>query len=206
MGGLREKKKMETQARILGVSKEIFLKKGYSETTMDEIASKANIGVGTLYNYFKSKAEIFIAIMSEDMFIGERDYLRFEDELGQDVSNIVMDFIWKSLKNLNLFSKKIWKELIAAVLHNAKSTPLVFKGMVSYDYKFIENLEQLFHQLLERGMLMKEFDSSEGAYAVYSILVTQFMLYVYTEETTTDMLRDRIEHQVRFLLGGKLCL
>ncbi len=43
----------------------IFAKKGYRDTTLDEIAITSEFGKGTIYNYFKSKEEIYFAIIDE---------------------------------------------------------------------------------------------------------------------------------------------
>ena len=43
----------------------IFAKKGYRDTTLDEIAITSEFGKGTIYNYFKSKEEIYSAIIDE---------------------------------------------------------------------------------------------------------------------------------------------
>ena len=41
----------------------MFARQGYSETVVDDIAGQAGIGKGTLYLYFKSKEEIFLAAL-----------------------------------------------------------------------------------------------------------------------------------------------
>jgi len=43
----------------------VFATKGFSTTKMADIASEAGVGVGTLYNYFANKQEIFEAIFLE---------------------------------------------------------------------------------------------------------------------------------------------
>lgn len=44
---------------ILSAAKELFLEKGAAQTTMDEIAKKADFSKSTIYVYFKSEEEIF---------------------------------------------------------------------------------------------------------------------------------------------------
>lgn len=56
-------KKEDTREEILAVAKRIFVKKGFAKTSIREIASGANVGVSNLYNYFKSKDEIFRRIV-----------------------------------------------------------------------------------------------------------------------------------------------
>ena len=43
----------------------LFAKKGYSATSVEEIAEAAGIGKGTVYDYFSSKEEIFVRAISD---------------------------------------------------------------------------------------------------------------------------------------------
>ena len=40
---------------ILKAAENIFLEKGYSKTSMREIAAKSNVVLSNIYNYFKNK-------------------------------------------------------------------------------------------------------------------------------------------------------
>lgn len=53
--------KKEKKAKILEASIRIFAKKGLSNTKMADIAEAADIGKGTIYEYFRSKDEILEA-------------------------------------------------------------------------------------------------------------------------------------------------
>jgi TetR/AcrR family transcriptional repressor of mexJK operon len=50
---------------ILDVAREVFLVRGYAATSMSEIAAKVGGSKGTLYNYFRSKEELFSAVIAE---------------------------------------------------------------------------------------------------------------------------------------------
>lgn len=56
--------KDEVRNAIINSSKKEFLKKGYENASMRDIAKGANVTVGNLYRYFKSKEEINITIVS----------------------------------------------------------------------------------------------------------------------------------------------
>ncbi len=45
---------------ILAAAQEVFFEKGYHSATSEEIAKRAGIGKGTIYQYFDSKLEIFL--------------------------------------------------------------------------------------------------------------------------------------------------
>ncbi len=51
--------KEDIRSRILTVAKQQFEQKGYSKTSMREMAELANVGVGNIYNYFRNKDELF---------------------------------------------------------------------------------------------------------------------------------------------------
>jgi TetR/AcrR family transcriptional regulator, repressor of fatR-cypB operon len=61
----KEREKQARQQDILAAAQELFLHKGYHETTLEEIARHADFGKGTIYNYFNSKEELFHAISSQ---------------------------------------------------------------------------------------------------------------------------------------------
>jgi AcrR family transcriptional regulator len=50
---------------IIDVAREVFVAQGYAATSMSEIAAKVGGSKGTLYNYFRSKEELFSAFIVE---------------------------------------------------------------------------------------------------------------------------------------------
>jgi TetR/AcrR family transcriptional repressor of mexJK operon len=50
---------------ILRVAREVFLARGYAAASMSEIAAKLGGSKGTLYNYFRSKEDLFSAFITE---------------------------------------------------------------------------------------------------------------------------------------------
>ena len=79
------RKERETQLRrqiILEAAEKMFLSEGYEETTMDEIANEAEFSKGTVYKYFVSKDELYIAIGSKayDLIIKyTKDFIEKEE-------------------------------------------------------------------------------------------------------------------------------
>jgi AcrR family transcriptional regulator len=58
--------------QILKAALTVFSTRGYGESTMADIAREAGIGVGTIYNYYKNKYDLFISLIykiliSEDL-------------------------------------------------------------------------------------------------------------------------------------------
>jgi len=52
-------------AEILEAARKVFSKKGFNDTTVDDIAEAAGVAKGTVYLYFRSKREIYLAALTQ---------------------------------------------------------------------------------------------------------------------------------------------
>lgn len=59
--GRRERKKIETRQRLFRAAMELFQEKGFDATTIDEIAERADVAKGTVFNYFPQKTSFLTA-------------------------------------------------------------------------------------------------------------------------------------------------
>ncbi|MGI5239475.1 TetR/AcrR family transcriptional regulator [Dactylosporangium sp. CA-139066] len=57
--GLRARKKQRTRQALSEAATELFAARGFESVTIAEIAARADVGVGTVFNYFRSKEELF---------------------------------------------------------------------------------------------------------------------------------------------------
>ena len=65
--GLRERKKLETRERIRAAASELFTRHGYAAATMRQIANRAHVGLGTLFNYAQDKRDLVFLIFNEEL-------------------------------------------------------------------------------------------------------------------------------------------
>ncbi|MBO9130760.1 TetR/AcrR family transcriptional regulator [Bacillus sp. 165] len=65
MPKVSEKYKAQKRKLILESALQCFSEKGYHTTTMDDIAAYSKTSKGLIYHYFKSKEELYIALMEE---------------------------------------------------------------------------------------------------------------------------------------------
>lgn len=67
---------------IINAAKQLFSEKGYAATGLREIAEKAGVSLGNIYNYFKNKEEIFCSLFTiEQIGASIKDTL---EQLGSD--------------------------------------------------------------------------------------------------------------------------
>ncbi len=55
------------RAGILKAARKVFARHGYDGATMDNVAEACSIAKGTLYLYFKSKRQIYLGVLKEDL-------------------------------------------------------------------------------------------------------------------------------------------
>lgn len=56
---------LNIEDRIFLSAKELFYEKGYEQVNMKEIAKRADMAVGTLYNYFSNKNELYFSVLEK---------------------------------------------------------------------------------------------------------------------------------------------
>lgn len=72
--------------QVINHAKELFLEKGYRNTSIQEIIDDSKISRGTFYNYFPSKSELFKAVY--ESFLKEYHKQRDDLIIGRDLSNV----------------------------------------------------------------------------------------------------------------------
>jgi TetR/AcrR family transcriptional regulator len=70
--GRMQRKKERALAAIVESAQEQFLRLGYVGTTLEAIASGADVGVGTIYSYFGGKEDLFMAVIERGLDLLEQ--------------------------------------------------------------------------------------------------------------------------------------
>jgi len=66
MSNLNQNSTEDIKSKLLEEARSIFARYGYNKTTVDDIAKAAGKGKSTFYYYFKSKEEIFKAVIEKE--------------------------------------------------------------------------------------------------------------------------------------------
>ena len=197
---IREQKKEMLKEKILTAAREIFLNEGYEATTIEQIAKKAEVGLGTAYNYFKSKEELFLLAMSEEL-IGSEDKATQEYSALGTPSDIITEMVITNIKRLNFFSKKIWRVAMSAIFNSMKSNNLALHELMKADYRFIEKMEARLEDFKKEGRLKESCPIKTVVDLIYGSVIMNLLIYIYNEETTIDETLSKIETEIHFILN-----
>lgn len=61
------RRRRETRARLLAAARELFAERGLHDTAISDIATRADVGLGTVYLHFQNKEELLAAIVDDDI-------------------------------------------------------------------------------------------------------------------------------------------
>jgi AcrR family transcriptional regulator len=142
----RDRERNFKRKEILSAAVEIFAKKGYEHTKLDEIAEASEFGKGTLYNYFQNKEEIYSAILN-DIFL---DYY----EIHQS--------IYKKTDTLKEFFEEITRALIHYCVENKPAFIMLvrFRVRMIHEAKFRESEEVINFQKSILSLITKRIKSA----------------------------------------------
>jgi len=62
----REQRKAQSRQQILTSAREVFFRDGFMAANLDEVAESAGVAKGTLYRYFDSKADLYVAVLADN--------------------------------------------------------------------------------------------------------------------------------------------
>ena len=58
-------RKAQSRRQIIGAAREVFFRDGFMGANLDEVAERAGVAKGTLYRYFESKADLYVAVLAD---------------------------------------------------------------------------------------------------------------------------------------------
>jgi AcrR family transcriptional regulator len=65
--GRRERRRLETREKLYRTAMELFAKRGFFETTTEDITEAADVGQGTFFNYFPTKSHVLLVLSEKQL-------------------------------------------------------------------------------------------------------------------------------------------
>ena len=139
----------KTKAKLVDVARQLFAKKGVEDTTMNDIAVASRKGRRTLYTYFKSKEQIYMAVVESELEMLS-DRLTEAAERAVSPDKKILELIMTHLDTIKMvvyrngtlrasFFRDIWR--VEAMRKHFDQTEMV-----------------LFRRILEEGKMQGYFD------------------------------------------------
>lgn len=138
-----QKRSIEKKEKIIKAGFELICEDGYHNTNTAEIAKKANVSTGIVYQYFNDKHDIFIAGLekyADSIFYPLKD-ISIDKFDKKDFPTLLKKFIESYIKNHKL-SKSTHEEIMAMVHTDEDVAYYYYKREMDMTKKITEFLEQ----------------------------------------------------------------
>ena len=139
----------KTRAKLVDVARQLFAKNGVNNTTMNDIAVASTKGRRTLYTYFKSKEEIYMAVVESEL-----------ERLSEALESVAAEPIAPDVKILKLIETHL-DTIKMIVLRNGTLRASFFRDIWRVERvrrNFNKHEIALFKQVLVEGKEMGIFE------------------------------------------------
>jgi AcrR family transcriptional regulator len=195
MSGLRAKQKATRHTRILETASKLFRKHGYDAVKMEFIAAEAEVSIGTIYNYYRNKGDLLVAIVAlevnEVLAIGENVIAKPPHSAAKAIDKLISTYIEHSLVYL---SKEMWRQAMAISIQQPGSPfGLAYSAL---DVALAQQICRLLETMQTAERVDKSADAKSAGELIFNNMNMMFTVFVKSEHMTVGQLRIAIRKQL----------
>ena len=199
--GLRDRQKQERERRILKAAERLFARKGYPAVAMEDVAARAGLAVGTIYNYFPSKPALLLAIVRrETQSVLERGR-KILDDPPDDPLAAVSAFTDIFLDDFTRDDRRLWRELFGAAIANPS---IVGRRLFEADTQLVAQLAALLDRYRVAGIVAADTEPLATATVLYGVCFTWMTAYLMNDDIDAETVRDEIHRGTAIAMRGLL--
>ena len=189
----RQRRSAETRERLFRSALELFARKGFAETTVEDITEAADVGKGTFFNYFPSKDHILLAF-------GEMQLSKLESsiETARSSGEPMPEFL-RSLGVRMTQEPTRNPAIIRALLQAYLSTTPVRAAMMDLQRRVHALHTQMIQLGQERGEIRDDLPAAEIAHVFRQTIFGTLLIWSLYGDAT---LHARIETAFNLLWTG----
>jgi AcrR family transcriptional regulator len=189
----RQRRSAEIRERLFRAALALFTKKGFAETTVEDITEAADVGKGTFFNYFPSKDHILIAFGEMQLAKLEAaiaEVRRTKESIPQFMRSLGARMTQEPARN---------PEIMRALLQAYLSTTPVREAMLDLQKRVQALHTQMIRLGQEQGEIRSDLPAEEIAYAFRQTIFGTVLIWSLYGDAT---LHSRIESAFNLLWTG----
>jgi AcrR family transcriptional regulator len=174
---LSEEEREQVRTQIFHAASKLFIRNGFHETSMRQIAEEAGMGKSTIYGYFPGKEEILLFFVEQEMARSHTMAARIANKSlhASDKLRVILHWHWIDLERnqdmVSLFTREV------ARLGEAATSRVVKKRL---------QFRAMLQEIIEQGIAEGEFrllDSGMLASALHSLMTLPFYDWLRRDES-----------------------
>lgn len=200
MSRLREKHKADRDRRIIAAASTLFRETGYERSNIEAIAARAEVSIGTIYNYYQNKGDLLLAVVAlevnEVLNAGEGLIEHPPSEAAQAIGALIATYLEHSLVYL---SKEMWRHAMAISTQQPESPS--GRTYTDLDRRLADQVCRLIRRLQQGGGIDPRTEARSAGELIFNNTNMMFATFVKTESMTVEELKEAIARQNAVLLA-----
>jgi AcrR family transcriptional regulator len=198
--GLRERKRLERRKEILLAAARIFKERGYDEARIEEIAERADVSPGTVYNYFPTKDTLLVELAALYRSEAEKSRLQFiENPANDPVAACAALYSNMVEQALEYFDRRVWRHVLVAGILG--SWDVVRRNWWNNEQKMIDDQRRMLSVLKRRQCLPEDLDEHAWAQVVHSVGLFSWQRFVAHDDAKVQDLKKEVRALLRCIFS-----
>ena len=199
MTGIRQKKHAKTQTAILRAAAFLIHRKGFTDTSIEDIASRAEVGVGTVYNYFGSKNALLLALMQRDT----EDLLKEGEAVlarpPKKPEAALTELFWIYARGiLGRYDRRMLREVFAAAFYQPEE---LGRELTRLDFQLMGQVGRLMEKFQRGGALRKSLPLQQAGMVLYGAFAVAVIMYLQYAEMPMETVQAQMAASIELILG-----
>ena len=197
---MRSEKRERRASDILDAAAEVFAEKGFEESHIGIIAARADVVIGTVYNYFESKDGLILALTARYA----RETVRLREELVADPPHdplVALD-AYNAIafdNSLCHLSKPLWRRVLQAGMASGENLSTM---MPMIDELLLGQVTRMLQTLQRRGRLRDGVNVRDLAAIALAIQTIHWQRFVASDAIPLAQVKRVVSRQTRLALNG----
>ncbi len=153
----RQREREQRRRQILQAARRVFFQYGYRNATMDMIAAEAELGKGTLYEYFATKEELYVGLLEDGLRLLDEAMARMSEEMA---AKPIEQAIRSMARQYWCFAEEN-PEYFTLLMHLSTAIELPLEKVRP---ELLEELRRLQEQAILRGVTLIQRGIQEGLF------------------------------------------
>ena len=196
MTGLRARQKADKNRRLLEAAAKLFHEVGYDAARIEDIAERAEVSVGTFYNYYQAKGDVLLAIVAMEV----EEVLEAGEPIVSDPSPDTLAALTTLIDqyydhSLVYLSKEMWRTAMAISIQQPETR--FSKRYSNLDHALCAQVTTLMQKLQHKGSVLLGTDTEAVGAMFFNNLNMMFMEFVRDEAMPLEDLKAAVARQNR---------
>lgn len=201
MVALRERQKAERHRRIVEAATELFGDVGYEQANMEMLAERAEVSIGTIYNYYENKGDLLLSVVTTEAkqthAIGRAIIENFGGSPKEAILKLIDAYVGEPMKFMN---KETWRRAIAMSILQPDSK--FGQQYAEVDRQLGDQLVELVLALVGKGHFSGASDPLAVGEVIFNNVNMMFTLFMIDDSMSLAELKKKLTRQILSILDN----